>query len=317
MTSIVAMINEYNNWGMNLRRGYELASGIRSTKRAVVVGMGGSGIVGYLARDISYHRKDVEILPYNTPDIPREEVRRRTLILISHSGNTREVIEAGLNLYRQAVKTIAITGGGRLRDISIDKGWELVEIPKSILPRLGLPQMLGALLKVLRAADKEEIHEAAETINEVVDNAVEQESRNIASWIFGKHPIIIYPTHAHSIAVRFSSMLGENSKILSTHIQYPELSHNFIEALSHIPPQYGIYMFYDSSIYSKALWRLLTYRDIPVFRRDLIHGDNKVLGYLSEVVIHDISTILLSEMRGINPMETPMIKEYKELIGNV
>ncbi len=316
MDNVEKMLGEYRRWGENLKKGFELGDIGLKPIDSIIIGMGGSGVVGHILKEIleSLGRR-VSVEVYNHPYPNPKRLRKKRLVLISHSGNTDEVLEAGETLSQYALDTVVITGGGKLKELGEELGWTLIQVAKSPLPRLGLPQMLGAALAIFKAYSRDKIEKTAARLDRYTSSkAVERESRKIAKWLFGKHIVVMHPPHASSIGLRFTQMIAENAKSFAKPVMYPELSHNYIEYLDSLQPLFGVYMFYDGSKYGYGLLKVLTKKTLSIFRRDFNPRGDKVYRYLAEVALHDMATIRLAALKRVDPMDTPVIREYKGLV---
>jgi len=185
------MESYYEEWGDRLLEGYERGVEIHPEK-ILVVGMGGSGIVGHIARDIaSLLGLEVEVEVENTPELPGSRGLCKTLVLISHSGNTLETLEAGEKLWEKSVEVVAISTGGRLLKEAERRGWVKIKVEAAPLPRLGLPQMLGPLLRIL-GIEREMVDEASRELRTGM-GSIREEAGELADWLGEKDKVYTAP----------------------------------------------------------------------------------------------------------------------------
>ena len=139
------------------RTGWEIgrsASGLPSAEGAdsiLVLGMGGSGISGDIARAVLEPRLP---LPWRVikgyGPVP-EWVGRNTLVFaVSYSGDTAETLEALEGVHERGARVIAISSGGAMADRAKDYGIAHVRIPAGQQPRASLGYLLMPLLAVLQ-----------------------------------------------------------------------------------------------------------------------------------------------------------------------
>jgi len=148
-----AMLNDYLNWDKKLVKDVDvphryLVDGevveIRPTPRLYVSGMGGSGVVGDLLRDLSLvWNWDVEVLQVKDYFL---RARDGLLIAVSYSGNTVETLYTVEYAKRRKIPAVAITTGGKLAQMGIPT----VIVPRASAPRAALPQLFTAALHLVK-----------------------------------------------------------------------------------------------------------------------------------------------------------------------
>ena len=307
------MEDYYHQWGDNLLSGYKGARKMH-IDRALIVGMGGSGIVGHIARDIvNTLDLEIEIEVENTPHIPRWRAMCKTLILISHSGNTLETLEAADRLSEEAVETVAISTGGKLLETARDKGWIGIKVDPAPLPRLGLPQMLGALLKTL-GVDENMVREASQQLSGEM-RGIRSKADELADWLDSRNEVYVaYPLHLSSLGLRMWQMMAENAKRGVYLAPYPEASHNIIEAMMKNREGRGVYLVSTGDKYGEALKRIATGEGIDLYKADIDPSTNIIGGVLKTIATQDLATIHYARKKGVDPAATPYIDRFKELI---
>lgn len=316
------MLRYYTLWGEKLRDTYEDIEELSKIPRSIqVIGMGGSGIVGYIVKDIIYRKKiPIDIYIYNSSNIPRHRIKKSQNILISHSGNTIEVINAANMIKDAEGEAIVITSDGMLEGLSDRYGWRIYKIEPAPLPRLALPQLLAPILKILsRKLMLSEISKTSERLNKYIRSQLPDrgggDAFKISRALYGVKPVIYYTDGNESIAYRFKAMLNENSKHEAYTSYIPEIFHNQIEIYTAaVDSLHTPYILMEDDIYTKILKEFLIQRRIyymdwiPMKTRDVLYR------YLSGIALHDITSIYLAVMKGIDPYTTPSISMYKELI---
>lgn len=177
-----------------------------------VCGMGGSGIAGYILRNV-YHEKPVFIFQsYYLPEFLNKNI---VVFCISYSGNTAETISLYHQAKKRKCKTVIITSGGVLAK---EKG--AIIIPSGLEPRQALGYMFFAMWKMLG--------KSFGNVKNIVNNV--KDDGGIAKKIKGKIPVIYTNAGYRSLALRWKQQLNEDSKILAIANSFPELNHNEIEA---------------------------------------------------------------------------------------
>ena len=296
-----AMLNDYLNWERHLLRHVEVPTTytidgevveITPRPRLYVSGMGGSGVVGDLLRDLSLVWSwDVEVIPVKDYFLRSSD---GLLIAVSYSGNTAETLHTVEYAKRRRMPAVAITTGGKLAQMGVPS----VIVPKSSAPRAALPQLFTAALHVVKKiyGIDVEVPTALEPVNEgVVQRLVED---------FQRRPTVVAPESMRGVAFRVKNEFNENSKIEPSVEILPEAHHNWIEgaerpvvalASPHIPPEHQERV--------KATLEILGGSQYTVEMHP-----RGILTFLREV---GIASIKLAEARGVNPLATPRIDALK------
>ncbi len=201
----------------------------------VVTGMGGSGIVGDILLDylsIMLRKpiivvKDLELPPY---------IDERYLVLsISYSGNTAETVSCYLECIDKSIPVVAISTGGKLRDLAEKYGLPYVPVPRATAPRYALPGLLYSTLNVLSLFEPSYrdriIRDSISSIDDI-ERAVREYTciRDLALRLSNKHVVVFVPRPVLSIGLRFKNDMNENAKQLVTVCMLPESEHNDIAA---------------------------------------------------------------------------------------
>ena len=316
------MLQYYTKWGEKLWKTYEDVDTLEKPPRRVsIIGMGGSGIVGYIVKDIVYTKSiPMEVKVYNTPNIPKYIIKRSMNILVSHSGNTLEVLKAAEKMREVGKTPFVITSNGELESLADRYGWSLYKIEAAPLPRLGLPQLLAPILKLLsRRFRLGDIGRTSKRLEKFIERQLPQkrggDAFKIARALYGSKPVIYYPDGMESIAFRFKAMLNENSKHEAYTAHIPEIFHNQIEIYSYSQDSlHTPYILMNEDIYPKILKEFLIQKRIYFMDWALMKSRDILYSYLSGIALHDIASIYLAVIKGVDPYTTPSISLYKELV---
>ncbi|MDE1846862.1 MAG: SIS domain-containing protein, partial [Candidatus Micrarchaeota archaeon] len=142
-------VMDTNNWKEEWKRALSYGLELEPVKvrgRIFITGMGGSGIVGEVAKHIT----DMNIV---FSKLPVEE-KFDWVVAVSYSGNTMETIHTVNVMKKLGNRIIAVTSGGELEKL----GDRVVKLPTGMIPRDAFPYMLSSVLAVIDA--KEELKEA-------------------------------------------------------------------------------------------------------------------------------------------------------------
>ncbi len=283
----------------------------------IIVGMGGSGIVGNLAKlllDEINFPLPVEVQKY---PIYKATFSSPLNIFISFSGNTRETITSFLKAKSLAV---VITTGGKLKKIALKQKTPLVIIPKdNLVPRQAVPLMLKTLIQTLKLNKQLKKYLKSVKISAKSSSPSESVIRKIAQKIDTKK-VLIYSSFKNSALVYlFKIHLNETSKKAAFCNFFPELTHNEIVALNQDNfREFIVLLIEDKSDHQivkkqikfvKKLFnrQKIKYITLPIRGRGL----NRILFSCN---LAEKLSLKLAELQKINPWETKIIDEMKKEI---
>ncbi|MGC9130092.1 MAG: bifunctional phosphoglucose/phosphomannose isomerase [Pyrobaculum sp.] len=298
------MLEDYTNWERYILRSVDIPTTysidgevvkIEPSPRLYISGMGGSGVVADLVRDLStVWNWDIEVIPVKDYFL---KTRDGLLIAVSYSGNTIETLYTVEQAKKKKIPTIAVTTGGRLAQMGIPT----VIVPKASAPRAALPQLLTAALHIVKKIYGVEV-EMPESLEPPSDPLIHSLVET-----FQKRPTIVAPESMRGVAYRVKNEFNENAKIEPSVEILPEAHHNWIEgserpvvALTspHIPKEHQDRVKATVEIIGGTLYAVEMH----------LRG---VLSFLRDV---GIASIKLAEARGINPLATPRIDALKRIL---
>ncbi len=209
-------------------------------KNILYFGMGGSGITGELLADVLFDELSVPlnvVRGYLSPAYCSSE----TLIIVSsYSGNTEETLSALQASVDKGAQILAITSGGKLAKMAVEKGWNLIKIPAGLMPRQALGYMFFPLYHLFGAAKLIKNYE--EDLSKFIQFIADLNKKNdyphagqhvlsldLARTVQGKVPVI-YSTapYLKTISKRWQNQVHENGKSPAFANNLPEMNHNEI-----------------------------------------------------------------------------------------
>jgi glucose/mannose-6-phosphate isomerase len=222
-----------------LKRELRVPQTYASASNLIIAGMGGSGIIGDIIRDIIEDELPKPIFVCKRMNLPAFVDKNSLFIAISYSGNTIETISALDDALFRGCKIIGITSGGKLGEVFLEKKLPYIKLPSGYHPREALPFMLFTLLNLFRRfgwikgeMDLDEL--------EKKKSEIESLAKKIARKLAGK--LIIICTEYPSVGHRFKTQLNENSKAVAKHEVITELYHNEINSWSNLRDAHIIFL---------------------------------------------------------------------------
>ncbi|MCL5057863.1 MAG: bifunctional phosphoglucose/phosphomannose isomerase [Actinobacteria bacterium] len=211
---------------------------VEAISNVVVTGLGGSAIGGDLLRIYCLDKCLVPVVVNRNYVMP-EFVGRDTLVFaVSYSGNTEETISSYLDAKKRGATIIAITTGGKLKEMADGDGATVIPVPGGISPRsasgflfiptLRIMEKLGFLSGIAEEVEKlvdhlKKLHENLKPEIPVEKNSAKQ----MAMKLYNRIPIIWGSSGTTEVvAQRWKGQINENAKSPAYWNVFPELNHN-------------------------------------------------------------------------------------------
>lgn len=223
---------------------FQLPADYHDVDAVAILGMGGSAIGGDLARTLAAASSPVPIVTLREYDLP-SWVNRHTLVIgSSYSGNTEETLSAFAQAVERRCKLIAITTGGKLREIALAaqspvfqfdyKSQPRAALGYSVTPLIGIFQKLGLMDD--QAAAMMEAVQVMGAWQQEIDATVPTErnaAKQLAGRLHGKIPIVYGSGLLAEVARRWKGQVNENAKNWGVFEVLPELDHNAVLGYDH------------------------------------------------------------------------------------
>lgn len=211
------------------------AEGVNSI---AVLGMGGSGISGDVARAILGGPSPIFFQTLKGYDLPGWVGENSLIFAMSYSGNTEETLATFEEARRRGARVVIVSTGGQITEWGREFGLPVVEIPSGLQPRAALGYLSVPILIVcsrmgLTPDLGQQIHEAAALLDQRASEwgrgapSEKNPTKQLATRLFGKLPIV-YGTEglAEVAAYRWKCQFNEVSKVPAWSNSFPELNHN-------------------------------------------------------------------------------------------
>jgi glucose/mannose-6-phosphate isomerase len=298
----------------------------------VVLGMGGSGIVGDYLRVLLRNSS----LPFhvNKHSIPPKSVGKNTLVMaVTYSGKTRETLDALDTCMKVGAKVVLVTSKRELDSMHNEGKVPCITIPENSQSRASLGYMLVPLLYLLQDANvlnkvDRDITETVEVLNQIKDECKPEvplkknPARSLASELLGRFPIIYGEYNfTDAVAMRWKHMLNENAKTHCYHDTFPELLHNEIEAWDEPESneKYALVLLRDS-LYERetGLQERIAATKYIVQQRSKIfelwtRGRSELARLLSLTYLGDLTSVYLAKAKGVDASKVRNIELLKNL----
>jgi glucose/mannose-6-phosphate isomerase len=319
------MLEQYMNW-YNLALealNYEIKNlkRLEGVEEVVVVGMGGSGIVGDMLSAIAQTYARIPLYTYKDFYIPQNFINKSTFILaISYSGNTLETISSVQHAIKVGIPIGIVASGGELIDIAKKHHIPYVIVRQGLAPRSALPILLIASIKILHFCGipliPMDIVEKSIQVLRDAEKAVAKASQLAEFLNNSRLPLIVSTTRFAPLATRFKNELNENAKMPAKVEIAPELFHNDIVGWER-KEMHGKAIVINSDISYENLL-LDFYADylksvgFEVFYLKL--EGNVMERYLEGSLIAGLTSVKIANKLGFDPLQTRSIAMYKDFL---
>ena len=215
--------------------------------KVVILGMGGSAIGGDIARRLALLESKVPVWVHRDYGLPPFVDRDTLVIASSYSGNTEETLSAFTASLKTPAKKLAITAGGRLKQLAEKEGIPVFSIDYQAPPRAAFPHsfvpLVGIFQKLGMLGDKStDLKQALEILNQLSRDLAETRpladnpAKQLAAMLRGRLAVIYSGEIVSEVGRRWKTQLNENSKAWAFFELFPELNHNAVAGYG-FPPE--------------------------------------------------------------------------------
>ncbi len=302
---------------------------------AMLTGLGGSASGGDFARALFEEYASIPFLVNRDYSLPAYVGKSTFLICASYSGNTEETLSSYHDAKAKGAFVLAVTSGGKLRELAEANGDPVIVIPGGQPPRTALGFMLmpvivacerfglipaqdyEALFSALDAAVAELTVETAEASNPAKQLARSFENAVPILYGLGGWPALV--------ANRWRCQVNENSKNLCFHHAYPELNHNeilgWVKANEQGVAKWVGAVLMQGNESAKMQTRLKVTEGLIAEKCAFTHvsakGANLLQKMMYLIVFGDFVSLYLAALNGVDPENIDAINTLKSELSKV
>ena len=217
--------------------GFNLPADYSKVNKVVILGMGGSAIGGDLLRSLTLSEAKLPIFIQRDYDLP-DFIDAGTLVIASsYSGDTEETLTAFNQALGKGVKKLAVTTGGKLKDIVEKENIPVFNIAYKAQPRAALGFSFLPVLCFLqklgfigdKSADVAETITVLQNLSVKIDEKVKANpAKQMAQRLYSRLSVIYGAGILAEVAHRWKTQINENSKAWAFYEVFPELNHNAV-----------------------------------------------------------------------------------------
>jgi len=296
--------------------------------KVVVLGMGGSGIVGDILSSLSITSGGPLVYTLKSHHAPGFIDSRTLVLAVSYSGNTLETRIAMEKALERIRSVVVVSSGGYLREYALKHGLLHVPLPTGLAPRASLPSMLFKILGLLDSTGltivgRRDAEASVAFLGDYMRRA-EEEAYRLAEWVHGSQGLLVIASHTplEALALRGKNEFNENSKIPVKVEVAPEWMHNDIVGYEH-PVETGLKVVEVVDPGDNVGVRLVDFmHNIYVDAgagtyRLTLEGERLLDKILYGSLVFGLASCRLARLRGLDPLETRSINRYKESVYSI
>ena len=291
-------------------------------RNIILLGMGGSAIGGDIVASFIKEECKIPMLVNKSYDVPSFIDKHTLAIVSSYSGNTEETISAYKSILETGAKTVAISSGGKLIEMTSERSLDYILVPSgSPSPRACLGYSIVQQLFILHKLDLisdtciDHIRSAADLINFDMDS-VKELAMSTAKQVHDQTVLLYCTDKYEAIALRLKQQLNENAKMHCWFHTIPEMNHNELVAWKDENKNLSVIYFRNEDDFKRNMHRLEITKTIiaKYCGKSLeVHSKGKNFIERSIFLIHfgDWLSWYLSQLRGVDPIEIEVIDFLK------
>jgi glucose/mannose-6-phosphate isomerase len=291
-----------------------------------VCGMGGSAIGGDLAAAALGDRLTGPMLTVRGYALPSWATPEWTVLCSSYSGQTEETLACFDAAEALGARRLVASTGGALVDRAREAGVPVVGLPGIFQPRAAVAYGIVVAAEVASLAGiaprvHTEIDAAAAFLGEQAET-LQQQAREIAALVAGAVPVIYGSDLTAPVARRWKTQLNENAKFPAWWGELPEADHNEILGWTGAAgDERAAAIFLEDRDQHPRVGRRFELTAAAIqpgaaaVARVETAGETRLERLLWAVMLGDLVSLELARQRGVDPVPTEAIDNFKEAMG--
>lgn len=293
----------------------ENKNNLKLTSKYLIVGMGGSHLT---ADFFNFVFPDEDIIVYKDYSLPYlKDLRERTIITVSVSGETEEIISVLKESLAQGLNLAIISQGGQLLKLAQEKNLPYIRLPNDEIPsRLSL----GYIFKSLLAIIKPDFSLKADYFfNKINFGDLKNKAQVLAEGIANKNLLVYSDNISFSLAYYWKISFNENAKKAAFFNLLPEMLHNEIEMFEDsniLNNFYALFIVNTGFIHQNIIKRIEALRKIL----DNLNVSNSIIEFndsdklviiVKNIILASLASYFNALLRGFDPEQINLIRQIK------
>lgn len=317
-------------------RAVTIPAGYSDITNIVVTGLGGSAIGGDFLRLFVADQIGVPVIINRDYTLPKFIDAKTLIFTVSYSGNTEETLSAYAQARERGARIVALTNGGKLRQLAEADGMPVIVVPAGISPRAATGYLLVPTLAVLESIGlisglDEQINDLVEALQDLREKLKPEvpadlnPAKQLALRFYGKLPVIWAASgNTEVVATRWKGQINENAKAPAYWNVFPELNHNEIvgfEEPAALLKNLEVVILRDGNDHPRVQKRMDISQEII---KDVVSGvtevrssgETRLARLFTLTYIGDFVSVYLATLYGIDPTPVKNIDFLKNRLAN-
>lgn len=303
-------------------------------QHVVVVGMGGSGIAGDVAREVAGPLMAVPVVVHKGYGVPNFVDPTTLVIAVSFSGDTEETVESVSDAFVAGAHIVTVSNGGRLAALADE--WQVphvtvahgIPMPRAALGALAIPPLLVLEQVGFFPGGSSWIDASVAQLQRRRDQLIAEANpaHRLAHRLGRAFPLIYGGNGLGGLAaLRWKTQFNENAKVPAFSSQLPEATHNEIAGWGQ-----------NGDVTRQVMQLVLLRHDFEhpqVSRRfDLVvefldevmgevhtvvaEGEGPLAQFFDLALFGDVASLYAAAEQGIDPGPVPVLDEVKQRLAD-
>jgi glucose/mannose-6-phosphate isomerase len=311
------------HYPQQIEEAMRLAKGMKTLEnidKIVVTGMGGSGIPGDI---LQTELRDESIPVFVNKDykLPGFANSKTLVFCISYSGNTEETISAFKDAVKKKCAVIAVTSGGKLKELAKAHKAQCITVPSGIQPRSAVCYLFFPMLIVLQNSMliKDRTRDINASIKALQSSEWKAKAEEIAERLVDKIPLVYSDNNLACVGLRWKQALNENAKVHAFAAIFPELDHNELVGYTKLKGKYHVIMIRDNELDKEMTKRMhitkeiITKTGVPS-TEVLIKGPSLLSKIFIAIYLGDLASFFLAMHYKIDPSPVKLVEYLKNAL---
>jgi glucose/mannose-6-phosphate isomerase len=287
-----------------------------------ICGMGGSAIGADLAAAALGDRLTRPLITVRGYGLPSWLSSEWTVLCSSYSGNTEETLACFEAADALGARRLVASTGGELAGSARGADVPVVGLPGILQPRAAVAYMVVIATEVAALAGvAPRLHteiDAAASFLEQQREQLQSRATELAAGLEGSVPVVYGADLTAPLARRWKAQVNENAKLPAFFSELPEADHN--ELCGWSGDVFAAVMLEDADQHPRERRRFeLTGEAIAAagagVTRVETEGETRLARLFWGVMLGDLVSLALAEVRGVDPVPVEAIESFKAALG--
>ena len=315
-------ITDLEEFSQHVKDGYSLPGDLKVDKKniekIVVTGMGGSAIPGDLLKVYMNQETKIPVFVNRNYSLPNFVDSKTLVFAISYSGNTEETVESLRDAFRKGCDVVAISSGGKIKEMANLHHKQFVQVPSKHQPRAMIGYLFFSMLKVLvNFGIIKDVSKEVGEISKYLDNdSFKKKGAELAKNMLDKIPLIYSSEELYPVAMRFKTQINENAKIHAFYNTFSEMNHNEILGFTNMDVPYHMVIFGSDSDHPRIKKRYEICKRLINSRVDVtqmnLSGNSFLKRMLTAIHLGDWTSYFMAIYKEVDPSPVDDIEKLKK-----